>query len=48
MLLMSDVKLQADEITALNNFFIQFGDRVGKICAKVKEYLPEVVVSIIV
>lgn len=42
LLLMSDLKLSADETSLLNNFFIQLIDRIGKICLKAKQFLPEV------
>jgi hypothetical protein len=42
LLLMSDLKLSPDEIAMLNNFFIQLIDRIGKICVKVKFFLPDV------
>ena len=38
---MSDLKLSADETSLLNNFFIQLIDRIGKICLKAKQFLPE-------
>jgi len=39
---MSDLKLSADETSLLNDFFIQLIDRIGKICLKAKQFLPEV------
>lgn len=47
MLLFSDARLNAEETVMLNNFFIQIIDRIGKICAKAKEFLPEVNVMLL-
>ena len=43
MLIMSDLKLMGQEVAVLNNFLIQLVDRIGKLCNKAKEFLPEVI-----